>query len=142
MNSCPFCPIGAGDVEGELVAHRTANVFVLPVPWQRAKNLGHCLVLPAAHVTSLHAAPRGLLAELFDVVAQVTAAVREVFGAPGSMVLQNDDIPGQTLSHLHVHVIPRSPDDGFILADPGKLEIPFEARAQQAARLREALTGR
>ncbi|WP_425571000.1 HIT family protein [Planotetraspora kaengkrachanensis] len=142
MNSCPFCLIGAGDVDGELLAYRTANVFVLPVPWQRAKNLGHCLVLPTAHVTSLHAAPRDLLTELFDVVAQVTAAVREAFGAPGSMVLQNDNIPGQTLSHLHVHAIPRSPDDEFILADPDKMEIPFEVRAQQAAQLRRALTNR
>jgi len=80
------------------------------------------------------------LTELFDVVAQVTAAVREAFGAPGSMVLQNDNIPGQTLSHLHVHVIPRSPDDGFILADPGKIEVSFEVRAQQAAQLHRALT--
>ncbi|KAA9382086.1 HIT family protein [Microbispora cellulosiformans] len=133
---------GAGDVDGELVASRTANVFVLPVPSQRAKNLGHCLVLPTAHVTSLHTAPRDLLAELFDVVGQVTAAVREAFGAPGSMVLQNDNIPGQTLSHLHVPVIPRSPDDGFILSDPGKIEIPFEVRAQQAAQLRKALSKR
>ncbi|MET8141550.1 HIT family protein [Sphaerisporangium sp. NPDC005288] len=75
-------------------------------------------------------------------VAQITAAVREAFGAPGSMVLQNDNIPGQTLFHLHVHVIPRSPDDGFILADPDKLEIPFEVRAQQAVQLRKALTRR
>ncbi|GIH45450.1 HIT family protein [Microbispora rosea] len=142
MNSCPVCPIGAGDVDGEVVAYRTTNVFVLPVPWQRAKNLGHCLVLPTAHVTSLHTAPRDLLAELFDVVAQVTAAVREAFGAPGSMVLQNDNIPGQTLSHLHVHAIPRSPDDGFILADPAKLEIPFGVRAQQAAQIREVLARR
>ncbi|MET8156855.1 HIT family protein [Sphaerisporangium sp. NPDC005289] len=142
MSSCPFCPIGAGDVDSELVAYRTANVFVLPIPWQRAKNLGHCLVLPTAHVTSLDAVPGDLLAELFDVVAQITAAVREAFGAPGSMVLQNDNIPGQTLFHLHVHVIPRSPDDGFILADPDKLEIPFEVRAQQAVQLRKALTRR
>lgn len=142
MSPCPFCLIGAGDVDGELVAYRTANVFVLPVPWQRAKNLGHCLVLPTAHVTSLHTAPRDLLAELFDVVGQVTAAVREAFGAPGNMVLQNDNIPGQTLSHLHVPVIPRSPDDGFILSDAGKIEIPFEVRAQQAAQLRKALSKR
>ncbi|GAA4591776.1 hypothetical protein GCM10023194_51920 [Planotetraspora phitsanulokensis] len=58
------------------------------------------------------------------------------------MVLQNDNIPGQTLFHLHVHAIPRSPGDGFILADPAKIEIPFEVRVQQAAQLRKALTKR
>lgn len=58
------------------------------------------------------------------------------------MVLQNDNIPGQTLSHLHVHAIPRSPDDGFILADPARLEISFEVRAQQVAQNREVLARR
>ncbi len=58
------------------------------------------------------------------------------------MVLQNDNIPGQTLSHLHVHVIPRSPDDGFTLPDPDKIEVSFEVRAQQAAQLRKALSKR
>ncbi|MEW9549717.1 HIT family protein [Nonomuraea sp. NPDC050783] len=140
VNACPFCLIGAGDVDRELVAYRTSNVFVLPVPSQRPKNLGHCLVLPTMHVTSLHTAAPDLVAELFDVVGRVTAAARKAFGAPGSMILQNDNIPGQTLFHLHVHVIPRSPGDGFVLQDPAKLEIPLAIRAQQAVQLRKALT--
>jgi histidine triad (HIT) family protein len=139
--TCPFCLIGAGDVDRELVAYRTRRIFVLPVPWQRTNNLGHCLILPTMHVTSLHAASPDLLTELFDVVSQVTAAVRDAFGAPGSMVLQNNNVPDQTLFHLHVHVIPRSPGDGFTLPDNTKLQIPFAVRAQQAAQLREILRG-
>lgn len=140
MNSCPFCSIGAGEVDGELVAYRTDNVFVIPVPWQRARNLGHCLVLPTEHVLGLHLAPRDLRNEVFEVVSRVVAAVPEAFGACGTSVHQNNDIPGQTLPHLHVHVIPRYPDDEYTLPDTTtKSAIPFEVRVQQAEQLRNVL---
>ncbi|MEV0228131.1 HIT family protein [Nonomuraea sp. NPDC050786] len=142
MSECPFCLIGAGAVDRDLVAYRTENVFVIPVPWQRAKNMGHCLVLPREHVTDLYSADRNLITELFDVVARVSAAAPKAFGASGSTIQQNNTIPDQVLHHLHVHVIPRSIGDAFKQPDiTTKSEIPYAARVEQAAALRAALSG-
>lgn len=139
---CPFCLIGTGEADAELVAYRTSNTFVVPVPDQRPRNMGHCLILPTEHVTSLDTASTELRNEIFEVVSRVVAAVPKAFNAVGSIVQQNNSIPGQVLHHLHVHVIPRFHGDDFSQPDPDKVKVPFEMRAQQAKRLRTALASR
>lgn len=134
--SCPFCEIGVGDVDQDLVVLRTGDVFVIPTLKQRSANHGQVIVLPVAHVTALHEAGPALRADVFDVVATLTAAMPEAFGAIGSTVFQNNDMPG---SHLHVHVVPRFTGDGFAMPDPRIKTAPRALRAGLATRLRQAL---
>ena len=66
------------------------------------------------------------------VVKRVAAAVRDAMGAEGIRIVQNNGwAAGQVIFHLHVHVIPMVPNDGFI---HGKAY-----RDQVDARLPEAL---
>jgi histidine triad (HIT) family protein len=136
---CPFCAIGVGDVDQDLVVLRTGDVFVIPTLRQRAANHGQIIVLPVAHVTALHEAGPALRAELFDVVATLTETMADAFGATGSTVCQHNDAPGQALSHLHVHVVPRFSGDGFVMPDPTIAAAPRPLRAELAVRLRKAL---
>jgi histidine triad (HIT) family protein len=139
IEPCPFCMIGSGDVDQDLVVLRTGDVFVIPTLKQRAANHGQIIVLPVAHVTALHEAGPALRAELFDVVATLTATVEAAFGATGSTVWQHNDAPGQELSHLHIHVVPRFTGDSFVMPDPALGAAPRPLRAGLAARLRQAL---
>jgi histidine triad (HIT) family protein len=139
VTTCPFCEIAANDLDGELVAYRTENVFVITALRQRANHYGHALVLPNEHVVDLSGAPSSLLAEVFEVVARVSAAMARAFGAVGTTVMQNNSIPDQTLLHLHVHVVPRFVGDGFRLPDPTISVIDHETRVSQAAELARAL---
>jgi histidine triad (HIT) family protein len=136
---CPFCEIGVGDVDQDLVVLRTGDVFVIPTLKQRSANHGQVIVLPVAHVTALHEAGPALRADVFDVVATLTAAMPDAFGSIGSTVFQNNDSPGQELPHLHVHVVPRFAGDGFAMPDPGIETAPRALRAELATRLRQAL---
>ncbi|MFE2941497.1 HIT family protein [Streptomyces sp. NPDC059255] len=140
MSDCPFCLIGQGEIDADLVAYRSKNVFVIPTLMQRENNPGHTLVLPLAHVTGLHEARSDLLQEVFEVVAKVSTAVKDAYRAAGSTITQNNGIPGQVLHHLHVHVIPRFDGDGFQMPDPGVSEAPRDARVTRASLLRKALT--
>jgi histidine triad (HIT) family protein len=54
----------------------------------------------------------------------------------------NTDAPGQDLSHVHVHVVPRFGGDGFAIPDPAARPAPRAQRAALAARLRQALAER
>jgi len=140
MVGCDFCGIGTGQVDADLVAFRSANVFVVPTLRQRANNRGHALVLPVAHVPSLHDAAPELLAEVFDVVARVTRVVPDLYGAFGSTVFQNNSSPEDVLFHLHVHVVPRFDDDHFAMPDPAVSRLPRDERLRQADGLGRALS--
>jgi histidine triad (HIT) family protein len=135
---CPFCEIGAGDVDQDLVILRTGDVFVIPTLKQRTANRGQVIVLPVAHVTALHEAGPVLRADVFDVVSTLTEVMPDAFGATGSTVFQHNDTPGQ-VPHLHVHVVPRFAGDGFSVPDPGIASAPRPVRAGLAAQLRRAL---
>jgi histidine triad (HIT) family protein len=140
-DECPFCEIGSGRADRDLVAYRTDRVFVVPALKQRAINPGQVLICSNEHVTALHGLGPSLRAELFTVVALVTRAALAAFGAVGTTVLNNNDAPDQAISHLHVHVIPRFEHDGLIIPNPDRTPTSRDVRAQIAARLRQALSG-
>ncbi|MDQ0745915.1 histidine triad (HIT) family protein [Streptomyces africanus] len=139
MSDCAFCRIGQGEIDEDLVAYRSGNVFVVPALKQRQNNPGHALILPVSHVTDLHDVPTDLLHEIFEVTARVTSAVKDAYGAVGSTMTQNNHIPGQVLHHVHVHVVPRFENDGFRMPDPALREAPREVRLARTAALRKAL---
>jgi histidine triad (HIT) family protein len=118
---------------------RTAQVFVIPALRQHPTNHAHALVLPVTHVTNLADAPPSVRDEIFAVAAQLTSAVPSLYGAEGSIVFQNNTGPDDPLFHLHVHVVPRFPDDAFVMTRAAVAEVPRSERLQQAALIRHAL---
>ena len=69
---------------------------------------GHVLVLPKAPSESLLDADPAVFAPLFATVQKVAHAVKSGMGADGVTITQfNGPAAGQTVFHLHVHIIPR-----------------------------------
>ena len=136
---CPFCAIGRGEVDADLVALRASGVFVVPTLKQRPSNPGQVLICPTSHEVSLHSVSAHVRVALFEVVAQVTAAASRAFGAVGTTVLINDSAPDQELDHLHVHVIPRFANDALVIPNADGTPAPRELRRQLAAKLRNEL---
>jgi diadenosine tetraphosphate (Ap4A) HIT family hydrolase len=130
-DECPFCALAAGS-DDEVVAVRTGLVLAAPNPRQRPKNRGHVLIIPAAHITRLVDADPLLLQELYGLAGRVCMAVRDAFGATGSMLFQNENLPDQELHHLHIHVVPRRAGDDFRLPDPVKDQLTRAERVEQA----------
>lgn len=137
--SCPFCAIGSGASDADLVAFRTANVFVVPTLKQRSANPGQVVICPVSHVTSFHGLQAGLRNELLDVTFAVMGAAPRAFGALGVTVLVNDKAPDQALEHLHVHVIPRFVGDSLVIPNPDGSAVPRSVRLELAFRLRAAM---
>lgn len=140
MDDCVFCAIGAGQVDGDLVAFASDRVFVLPPIRQRARNRGHALVLPVPHVRNLHDADPQLRSDVFAAVAWLSGAFPRLYGATGSFVFQNNVEPDGLPFHLHVHVVPRFDGDEFRTPDPTAVaDVPRAERLAQAAVLRDLL---
>ncbi|HUR43915.1 MAG TPA: HIT family protein [Aestuariivirga sp.] len=71
---------------------------------------GHTLVVPKAASRNLLDADPAILGHLMMVVQKVARAVKIAFNAEGILIKQfNEPAAGQTVFHLHVHVIPRQP---------------------------------
>ncbi|HLG52695.1 MAG TPA: HIT family protein [Steroidobacteraceae bacterium] len=99
---------------------------------------GHTLVIPKASAEDIFSAPAAVLAATMRTTQRIAVAVRKAFDAPGVMIAQlNGPAAGQTVFHLHFHVIPRYAGKDFHMksgppADQAVL-------AAHAARIRAAL---
>jgi len=73
---------------------------------------GHTLVMPLRPVVHLNDLSPNEVTDLFMTVQLVSAAVKKHFGA-SSMTVAVQDGPeaGQTVKHVHVHILPRSQND-------------------------------
>lgn len=69
---------------------------------------GHLLVIPKAPSRNMLDADPAALAKVLPVVQKVAKAAKEAFEADGISIMQFSEAPaGQTVFHLHFHVIPR-----------------------------------
>ncbi len=69
---------------------------------------GHTLVIPKASAENLHEIDPGVLGHTIRTTQTVAAAVKQAFEAPGIMIAQlNGASAGQTVFHLHFHILPR-----------------------------------
>ncbi|WP_176037415.1 HIT family protein [Brucella tritici] len=72
------------------------------------QGTGHTLVVPKAPSRNLLDAKPETLANVVQVVQKIAQAVKTAFNADGVTVMQfNEPASGQTVYHLHFHVIPR-----------------------------------
>ena len=95
-------------LRGEIPAHRvyeddTALVMMDIFPQSR----GHTLIVPKAPSRNLLDADPVALAAVIPLVQKVANAVKQATGADGIRLAQFNEAPaGQTVFHLHFHVIP------------------------------------
>lgn len=68
---------------------------------------GHCLVIPKMGSRNLLDADPAVLAQVMASVQKVAQAAVKAFGADGCQIRQyNEAAAGQTVFHLHFHVLP------------------------------------
>jgi histidine triad (HIT) family protein len=108
--SCIFCRIVAGEIPAEVIASEADGVAFLDV---QPLADGHVLVVPRAHVATIEDLEPAAADALFRMVRRLAGPVRQALGAAGTTVgINNGAATGQTVPHVHVHIVPRWPDDG------------------------------
>ena len=104
-NNCIFCAIAAGEIpsfkvyEDELVlAYLDINPF----------SKGHTLVIPKAHSEGLLDTDDRTLQDVIVRVKKVAAQLKAKLGCDGFNIMQNNgEAAGQTVRHVHFHIVPR-----------------------------------
>lgn len=127
-------------LRGEIPCHKVyedgdALVFMDVMP----QSAGHALVVPKAASRNVFDADPAVLAKILPLVQKIAIASRKAFAADGITIWQfNEPAGGQTVFHLHYHVIPRYEGKG-LGTHAGKME-DGEILKAHAAKLRAALT--
>lgn len=101
-------------------------------------NPGHVLVASRRAAETLLDLSEDEAAALFRTVHRIARAVQTAFKPAGLTILQANKPAGfQTVSHVHVHVLPRHAQDGVELTWPRR-EPGLEALKALAARIEVA----
>ncbi|MFH1029383.1 MAG: HIT family protein [Pseudomonadota bacterium] len=107
--ACPFCN---PDTPGIIMAndHAIALYDGYPV------TPGHALIIPRRHIASLFEATGEEQAALLELLAEMRQLLLGEYRPDGFNIGINDGIAaGQTVMHMHIHLIPRYAGD---TADP------------------------
>ena len=95
--NCIFCKILAGEIPSTAV-----------YPAAR----GHVIVLPKNHAANIYELPDEDASKIMIVAKKIATAIEKAYHCDGVNILQNNgEAAGQTVFHLHVHVIPRFKGD-------------------------------
>ncbi len=115
---CLFCKIIAGELPSTPVYEDEDYKVILDVnPAAR----GHVIIIPKKHAANIFELEDEEAAKVFPIAKKIAAALRKTYHCDGINILQNNgEAAGQTVFHLHVHVVPRYyGDDVNIMWEPG-----------------------
>jgi histidine triad (HIT) family protein len=114
MAECPFCQIVAGEVDAHRLHEDELTVAFLD---ENPAARGHLLVVPRAHVQHLFADDdESVPVAVFRTVHRVATALDRVLEPAGvSLFYTSAELVG-SVTHAHVHVVPRYHDDSIHLA--------------------------
>ena len=137
LTGCGYCDVFSGRAAGPPVALDT-DAFVSFMGRYQPTGPGYSLVVPRRHVADLHALGSEELEPMLAAVQAVSRAVLAAFGVTGTTVMQNNGRPGQHVMHLHFHVVPRWPGDGY--PSESDTEVDREELERQAELLKAHLS--
>lgn len=111
MKECPFCKIwesnGSHSFKVLVVGEHCVSVLD-----QYPVSEGHCLIIPKRHVGSIDELSDVELKDLYTVLHQSKTLLIETYLPDGFNIGINEgEAAGQTVPHLHIHLIPRYEGD-------------------------------
>ena len=108
--NCPFCRLNIKE-------HAFTNSDNFMAVYDIAPMLpGHTLIIPNEHIESLHDLDQDKLSEFFRFGRMVTKGMCDFLNTDAfDWSIQEKEEAGQSVAHLHLHIIPRTKND---LPDP------------------------
>ncbi len=105
MTDCIFCKIIKGELASNIIFE---NDYVVAFPDLNPVARVHVLIVPKIHVTSIYSlAKHPQRGEIMAAVTEAVAAVADQYktGEGFRLITNNGEDAGQTVMHLHFHLI-------------------------------------
>ena len=105
-DNCIFCKIVAGEIPSLKIHEDETCIATLDIG---PASKGHTLIIPKKHYDDVNdGTDPALLGKLMFTAAEIGKRQKKLLHADGFNIVQNNgEAAGQTVHHLHIHVIPR-----------------------------------
>lgn len=108
-SQCIFCKIANGEIPSTTLYEDDSFRAIFDIS---PASKGHAIILPKNHAKDICELSKEDGEKIFLVAQKVAKGLKKATGCDGINILQNNgEAAGQTVFHLHVHVIPRYQDD-------------------------------
>ncbi len=105
MEECIFCKIVRGEIPSKKIYEDESVYAFLDI---NPKSKGHTLVIPKKHSADIFEIEENDLEDVIKVVQQLAVHIKEKLNPEGMQLRQNNgEIAGQSVNHLHFHIIPK-----------------------------------
>ena len=112
MDDCIFCKLANGVFPTATVYEDEDFRAILDIA---PAHKGHVILLPKTHADNLYELDDAIAAKALPIAKKIAIAVKKATGCDGINILQNNGTAaGQSVFHLHVHVVPRYEGDGIL----------------------------
>ena len=109
---CVFCEIIKGNIPSSKIYEDDDHLAILDIS---QTTYGHTLVMPKKHYENILKMPENEVKKLMAIVQKLAKEITSKLNAKGIIILINtNEVAGQTVMHTHVHLIPRYCDDDTV----------------------------
>ncbi len=111
MERCTICEIVADRIPTWVVYQDADVICFLP---KTLEANGHTVIAPKAHYPDLFTTPESLLGAVVVAAKKLAVHYNNQIGSSGVNLLHASGVSAQqSVSHLHIHLIPRFDNDGL-----------------------------
>lgn len=108
--NCIFCKIAKNQLGAVKLYEDEDTLAFLDI---HPNTRGHALVIPKMHFENVYSLPAETFARIAITAQKVATAIKNALDSDGiNIVMNNESASGQMIWHAHMHIIPRTNDDG------------------------------
>ncbi len=108
MSDCIFCRIVNNEMPS-VKLYEDENFIAIFDKFPTAK--GHILVMPKKHEENIFEASNSTISMILPIIQKICLALKKMGFSEINVLQNNGVVAGQTVMHLHFHIIPRAVDD-------------------------------
>ena len=111
--SCPFCKMVRHQIHAVVVYEDDEILAVMDL---FPATPGHVLVLPKQHIENIYSLREDLASRIMVTASKIAKALKQQLSPDGLSLIQSNELAaGQTISHFHLHIVPRYKGDPVVL---------------------------
>jgi len=121
---CIFCKIINNTIPASIIYEDDVVIAILDIA-QVTK--GHTLVIPKKHFDNIYTVDDDTLAHMMIVTKRLAVELKTKLNAKGINILNNNEpLAGQSVEHLHFHIIPRYDENDRIVCEFKESNIDYQ----------------